>query len=147
MASKMFAAIGVRIDWRRHMRDCAPGDGSIAIDLAYKTPQGKFPGAFAYALPYEGTHIVVFFDRILETAGRGRAAFLLAYVLVHEITHIVQGVVRHSTSGIMKAQWESGDCFDMTGQRVVFAPEDVRLIYQGLDRRQFRLAEAAGSQQ
>jgi hypothetical protein len=29
--------------------------------------------------------------------------FVLAHVLVHEITHILQGIDRHSESGVMKS--------------------------------------------
>ena len=62
LASKMFGDIGVTILWR-HMGHGCPVDG-IRISLSEKTPNRLQPGALAYALPYEGTHICVFYDRI-----------------------------------------------------------------------------------
>ena len=56
----------------------------------------------AYALPFEGTHIVVFYDRVEECVRADLFPTLLAYVLVHEITHILQEITRHSATGIMK---------------------------------------------
>jgi len=60
---------------------------------------------------------------------------LLAYVLVHEITHVLQGTNRHSEMGIMKAAWDETDFFDMAHGQLQFSPEDVSLIYRGMDTR------------
>src|SRR5437870_5550957 len=54
LASEMFAAIGVAIDWRRGLRGC-PSQG-IMINFTDHTQESLKPGALAYALPYEGTH-------------------------------------------------------------------------------------------
>ena len=80
LASKMFAAIGVAIDWRRGLRHC-PADG-ILISLSYLTPEDLKPRALAYALPYEGTHIRVFYDRVAHNRSRREVALVLAHVLV-----------------------------------------------------------------
>jgi hypothetical protein len=56
----------------------------------------------------------------------------VAHVLVHEITHVIEGVTRHSASGIMKARWDTRDYFDMRRRPHAFAQEDVSLIYDGL---------------
>ena len=56
----------------------------------------------------------------------------VAHVLVHEITHVIEGVTRHSASGIMKARWDTRDYFDMRRKPLSFAQEDVNLIYDGL---------------
>ena len=58
-ASKMFATAGVRVDWREP-RSCPAG--AIVISLSENAPASDHPGALAYALPYEGTHIVVFYS-------------------------------------------------------------------------------------
>jgi hypothetical protein len=59
-------------------------------------------------------------------------------VLTHEITHILQGVSRHSKSGVMKAHWDAVDYQDMTWRALAFAPEDIELIHLGLRRRDTR---------
>jgi hypothetical protein len=65
LAGKMFAGVGIGIDWREE-RGC-PADG-LLVTFSQNTPEKQLPGALAYALPYEGTHIVVFYDRILTRA-------------------------------------------------------------------------------
>src|ERR1051326_1809003 len=62
LASKIFAGIGVAIQWRRGHRGCP--SQAIVISLSFRTPNSLQPVALAYALPYEGAHIRVFYDRI-----------------------------------------------------------------------------------
>ena len=57
---------------------------------------------------------------------------LLAHVLVHEITDILQGVTRHSSQGVMKAQWSQQDFNLMLGRSLEFASFDVDLIHDGI---------------
>jgi hypothetical protein len=84
----------------------------------------------AFAQPYEG-RIVVFLDRVAEL-NRNKGLSVLASVLVHEITHVLEGIDRHSATGIMKAHWNDHDYFEMRRKPLVFAQEDVNLIYDGL---------------
>src|SRR5690242_15307055 len=57
IASDLFATANVAIVWRSWNR-CA-GEG-IRISLSERSTPLDHPGAMAYALPYEGTHIVLF---------------------------------------------------------------------------------------
>jgi hypothetical protein len=132
--SKIFAKIEIQIVWR-DPRGCAGDDGTVIISFLNKTPVSDHPDAWAYALPYELTHIVVFYDRIQETVGPSGAPHLLAYVVAHEITHILQGVSRHSDTGIMKAFWNSEDIFEMGRGSLGFAPSDVYILYHNMDKR------------
>ena len=141
LASKVFARIHVGVDWRE-LRFCPVGENALEVTLSYNTPEHQLPGAMAYALPYEGSHIVLFYDRIRRSHPDLVKQFL-AYVLVHEVTHMLEGITRHSKSGIMKAQWDREDRFEIAIGRLEFAPEDVDLIYCGLDRREFRPTLAA----
>jgi hypothetical protein len=61
VSSGIFAAIGVKIKW--HDLGNCPTEG-ILITFSNQTPASLMPGALAYARPYEGTHIVVFYDRL-----------------------------------------------------------------------------------
>jgi hypothetical protein len=141
-ASKIFAEIGVQVAWHVGW-SCPVSKSMIQVSFSEETPAAQLPGAWAYALPYEGTHIVVFYDRINRTTRNDGAQQLLAYVMVHEITHILQGVNRHSATGIMKAQWSPEDYFEMGRKRLGFTPGDTDLIYQGLDARATRQVGAA----
>ena len=87
-------------------------EGAIAVrvttnfELRHGRKQGYIPeklnpNSGAFALPYEGFHIVVLYDRLAWSGDRpGFAPVLLAHVLVHEITHMLQGICRHSMAGI-----------------------------------------------
>jgi hypothetical protein len=146
-ASKVFEGIGVSIEWQRYGDSCPVASGAIVISLSYATPRNRHQDALAYARPYEGTHVVVFYDRVRERVAPARVPCLLAFVVVHEIAHILQGVKRHSASGIMKAVWDRGDYFEMERKSFRFAREDVDLIHRGMDWRQSRVTAAGRSSQ
>ena len=59
---------------------------------------------------------------------------LLAHVIAHEITHILQGTPRHSTEGIMKGRWVHNDLAVMKHRPLTFTEPDLQLIRKGLDR-------------
>jgi hypothetical protein len=63
--------------------------------LSDRAPADLPPSAMAYALPYEGNHIVIFYDRLqLKVKGETQISTLLGNVLAHEVTHILQGIHR-----------------------------------------------------
>ncbi len=136
LASKMFAAIGVTIVWHADLKKCPAG--VILIRLSTDTPAATNPGILAQAFPYEGSHIFVFLDRISAQLEPYLASKVLAHVFVHEITHILEGINRHSRHGIMKAQWNIADLLDMQAAPLEFAKEDVDLIQAGLAARERR---------
>jgi hypothetical protein len=142
VASGIFAGINVKIEWRS-FADC-PAE-AIYVSFSSETPVNEHRGALAYARPYEGTHIVVFLDRVRYIAPPYGFPRLLGYVLAHEVTHILEGEVRHSETGIMKAQWGAIEHFKMGRGNLGFAAEDVSLIHKGLDWRVSRSATASGS--
>jgi hypothetical protein len=140
VSSNIFTGIGVKILWYSP-KQC-PAD-AIFITFSNDTPAGLLPGALAYARPYEGTHIVVFYDRVKNRSGS--VSSVLGHVIAHEVTHILQGLMRHSESGIMKAQWTGADYQRMTKRPLQFADEDVMLIHHGLRLREARFAAVAAA--
>ncbi len=138
IAGKIFADIGVKICWHDECRCPTDQDGIIHIHLDRGLHAKNFPGALAYALPYEGIHIRVFADRIKRLVNANSMPILLAHVMAHEITHILQGVHRHSACGIMKEKWNHEDYQDMVWKPLAFTEYDVRLIHSGLERRASR---------
>jgi hypothetical protein len=118
----------------------------VEIQIVSQRPTEQDAAALAFALPYEGVHVTVFYPRIVETMPE-RPEVLLAYVMVHEITHLLEGCNHHSKTGIMKARWDGVDNDKMQRNRFVLSAEDVRLIEDGLARRgsvteQARLTES-----
>jgi hypothetical protein len=129
---RLFRPAGVKLDLHTGWHSCEAQRGkAILVSLSMHTPKDLLPGAFAHALPYEGVHIEVFYDRMAHTEDDLRP-YLLAYVVVHEITHILEGVARHSDSGIMKAHWDSDEYALMRRGQLRFAEEDIKLIHKGL---------------
>ena len=131
MTAAIFAAIGVNLEWRSPRR--CPAE-ALRITLSTSTPEETCPGAMAYAMPFEGTHIVVLMDRIEARVSRRRMTVLLAHVMAHEITHMLQGCDHHSDSGLMKARWSSRDYDGMAWKPLPFTPNDVFLIRTGMAR-------------
>ena len=141
-AADLFSAAGIRTAW--HL-DGSCQSSSDAVDVVMVSflkgaPKTERPGSLAYALPYEGTHIVVYYDRVQRLAvsdggPKGQVSLVLEYVLVHEITHLLEGVSRHSNGGIMKAHWDSGDYFEMARKKFVLSLIDIDLVNKGLHAR------------
>jgi hypothetical protein len=132
MASAMFASIGVKIDW--HERDsCPAGVGAIQVRISYHPPGIRKFKTMAFAQPDRRT-IVVFPGRV-QGSNRHEGPSVMAHVLVHEITHVLQGISRHSATGIMKDQWDENDYSEMRRKPLRFTQEDVDLIYEGLRAR------------
>jgi hypothetical protein len=96
------------------------------------TPVNLHSDALAYTRPYEGIHIQILWNRIETTSSPTK---LLAHVMVHEITHILEGIDRHSAEGVMKARWVAADFEAMAFKTLRFAPEDVVIIRAGLKAR------------
>jgi hypothetical protein len=147
ITSRMFKSAGVAVEWRH------AGSGAcrkpqqtqtIMLDFATNTPASQHPGTLAYALPYEGVHIVVMVDRIQKkVADSAQVSPLVAHVMTHEITHILQGIARHSETGVLKACWDSHDFLQMTKGPLPFAPADIDLIARGVRRRAAGATSAA----
>jgi hypothetical protein len=127
-ASQIFARIGVKLDWRSDRRSCAPPNRGIVVTLSEQTDPAFHPGSLAYAFPYEQVTIVVFYDRVKAA----RVPPLMGYVLVHEITHILEGANDHAKEGIMKSRWDERDYAEMRRERLTFTGRDVMLIHNGL---------------
>jgi hypothetical protein len=131
LASRMFAGIGVDIEWLQG-RPSVREKGAIGIEFVTNTPESLRPGSLACARPYEGVHVLVLWDRIHRLPSANR---VLAHVMVHEITHLLEGVEGHSEEGVMKAHWSDADFGSMRRKTLPFAPEDVSLIHRGLRSR------------
>jgi hypothetical protein len=135
IVSEMFEKIGVTIEWRFQERLCRSLSGVISIKLSNDTPENQFAGALAYALPFEGTRITVFYDRVKRTVEPSVVPHLLAHVLAHEIAHIIEGTDLHSETGVMKAHWDLSDEQRMYRKPLPFTEFDVLLIHKGLEAR------------
>jgi len=143
IAGDMFATAGINIRWRKW--DGCPAD-ALRITLSQDAAATDHPDSYAYALPFEGTHIVVFLSRITSIGSARGTNVLLAHVIVHEITHILQGTQMHSETGVMKAVFANRDIAEMELHPLPFTPFDVQALLYGLSRRDALLASARVTQ-
>jgi hypothetical protein len=136
IASRIFATAGVALEWRdAGSAACRNSDETrtVVLDFHIHTAPSDHPGAFAYALPYQGSHVVVLFDRFQRSDGGPRqVSAILAHVMTHEITHLLEGVARHSETGVMKAHWDGHDLMQMGYKPLPFDPVDFYLIQHAL---------------
>ncbi|SPE43396.1 exported hypothetical protein [Candidatus Sulfopaludibacter sp. SbA3] len=137
MASSMFQAIGVEVAWLSGEPKAAPSGITVRIHLAVDTPTGVKPGALAVSRPYAGfaKEITVFYDRVRRLAEETRTPerILLAHVLAHEITHVIEQIDRHSETGLMKERWSREDYTNMARKPLPFSPDDLYWIRQRLN--------------
>ena len=115
------------------------------ISLNMGTPANRKPGELAHTSPREGTHIVILYDCVRDCVRKVKPtkfSGVLAHVMVHEVTHILQGIPRHSASGVMKARWDDYDFVQMAWKPLPFTDVDIDLIQRGLDAREARLTSA-----
>ena len=147
-ASRMFARIGLRVQWTTHPPAPAPDPGTtrctsaqpevIVIRIAPKRSASAIGEALASALPFArtGTRITIFHGELQEAVRQrpGLTPALLAHVLVHEITHVLQRVTGHSSEGVMRAHWTTSDYISMRDKPLEFTAVDVTLIRKGLSQ-------------
>jgi hypothetical protein len=143
IAGKIYSDISVRIIWYAESKCPDTPEPAIHIKLDDEVPLDRHPEALAFALPYEGIHIQVFVGRVRQLVGPKIAVSLLAHVMAHEIGHILQGMSRHSESGIMKAAWNPGDYEEMARKALSFSETDIRMIHSGLGARAARQARTS----
>ena len=136
ITSEIFTTARVSVKWRHGgSRPCRETSErmTVIVSLLTRTPSKFRPGALAYCLPNEDRHVVVLCDRILS-ASPDLSTSLLAHVIAHEMTHILQGTLHHSREGVMKARWDHNDFAMMKHRPLPFTETDLQLIREGLDR-------------
>ncbi len=148
-AAAMFREIGVKVHWSAGAVPAYTVDGGCGAPIVIKfdvaAPATFKQDALAYALPYSEsvTCIHLFMDRIAGSLDGEGVTSLLAHVLAHEITHVLEGVSRHSNGGMMKAHWELRDMRRMECHPLAFAAEDVEMIHLGIVSRMKRATGTA----
>jgi hypothetical protein len=156
LASGIFEKIGVHVNWRTGELSATRGDAgnetpqkAFGIRTLEHAPESATPGALASAgiVGAAGTEIRVYKDRVLRFLDKhsNLAGVGAGYVLAHELAHVMQGVGRHSESGILKAQWSNDDFEEMIFHKLVFTNFDVELIHKGLALQLANSASAAVS--
>jgi hypothetical protein len=136
VTSAIFANIGFRVEWKGDVRLCTSERGDIQIYVLEKATKNVSSDALGYAMPFQGSIIVVFADRLRMYATQTlRWSYLAGYVMAHEIAHLLQGLSRHSATGIMKASLDRQDVEKCFRHSMTFADEDIQMIRTGFEVR------------
>lgn len=131
ISSQIMATAEVSVQWVECGRSASKEEADAVIDLITDAPSDFHRGALAYALPFEGLHIVVMADRLLP-GGPSLFPVLLGHVISHELAHLLQNCQLHSAKGIMKAHWTSSDFGEMLWRPMRFSAEDAEWIRLGM---------------
>ena len=130
---RMFAAIGVRLDW--NPRKPETPDNTIRIQVRFIGDIAGHPGAMAFSNPFDPAPVVtVMYDRIVAVTKNNSSwrVPLLAHALSHEIGHLLMRTDAHSPDGVMKSHWEREDYGRMAYRPLPFLPGDIEMIHRGV---------------
>jgi hypothetical protein len=156
LVSEIFAGIGVSLTWHEALSPLDrkgvhndTGRPAFTIRWLERVPASASGIALAAAHPFNhsGPEVAIYEDRLQQYLKQHPDVqnVALAYILAHELAHVMQGIDRHSNSGILKAEWSRSDRFQMVFHKLAFTPEDVDLIHCGLDARASGWAQASGT--
>jgi hypothetical protein len=162
IVTRMYDAIGVRIDWLGVLqRDTGRGRSTVdekasrapvaQITVIILTPamaaRGRIPdGVLGFAaVPVEGGMgriAYVIYDRIQRLAGEGRVneVPLLGFVLAHETGHLLLGRGARSRAGLMKCQWDSRKIQEVDSVNMGFSELQAFQIRNTLEKADSRAA-------
>jgi len=133
-ASQLLAEAGIRLEWGCGKPGKSESQPAIRLKFVPSAPDGLSGqhDALAAATLYKtGGSILVFDDRVtfylwfLTWTDRWK---VLGHILAHEIVHVLEGIPRHSETGLMKACWSTQDLRSMEGEGLHLANEDQKLL-------------------
>lgn len=136
VAGRLFASIGIEVRWVPAPR-CAkdPPTGSVVYVYYEASAPSDAPADVSAFARFGGSRVpavYLLYDRVLSRESgfwyRPLVPTVMGYLLAHELTHAIQGVVRHSTSGLMKPYWTARDQAAMVDGKMTFTSADVVLL-------------------
>lgn len=142
VATEIYSAIGVRVVWPSNGQrptGCAKEAMHRRILVAFQESDPRFVSdqALAWSNPNltTGPCITLLIDRVKAAIQLNPLSFpfVLGHALAHELGHVLEGIPRHSDSGLMKARWSFHEVAGMMkNQRLEFASDDADLIRAAL---------------
>ena len=137
-ASRIFAKIGTPVQFRYGRKAQTVGQSSLELDMyiVMQAPARIPSDTFGISQPYrQGGRIEVFYSRIQNYTPELSRSMVLAYIMAHEIGHVLEGVSRHAVAGVMKAKWNDEDVEKICAGTLEFDTIDVELIRLGTEKR------------
>ncbi len=134
MAGRILGQAGVLIEWKNREDLCAGLRNSLIIKISNNARIDSSPRVLACTF-LRRHEILVFHDRVvLASHGNRQISVLLGHVLAHEIVHALQGLDRHSATGLMKQRWTVGELSAMCIRPLLLESADISLIHGGMKR-------------
>ena len=149
LVSVIFSEIGVNLTWHTALSACdgLPGQPvrtAFTIRWAEQAPSTSPAGALAASHPFgsSGNSITIYQIPLQHFLRQNANApeIVLAYVLAHELAHVMQGLDYHSASGILKTNWSYREYYMMLSHTLTFTVRDVDLIRAGLEAKRTNIA-------
>ncbi|HJZ98585.1 MAG TPA: hypothetical protein VKE70_18875 [Candidatus Solibacter sp.] len=78
--------------------------------------------------------MTIFVDRLKPMVARQplSTSYLIGHVLAHEMGHVLQGIARHSETGVLKQLWSPLEIDAMWNKPLRFTDHDATLILEGI---------------
>jgi hypothetical protein len=140
-ASEIMREASVRLEWPHGSppeQVCEPAPAR-PVFVIFQSSQHATPGnnhALAYTYPYADTtpQILINYDLVgpFGAPTSQHTSVLLAHLIAHELTHVLERVSRHSETGLLKSHWTSRDYAEMDRHPLAFGADDIVLIQLGL---------------
>lgn len=156
--TKIFAEVEIAVHWAegalddsaslitdQSADDTSPAGCKVArpardlrLQLLLHAPQGVATGTLGYSLPCAGFGIdsTIFVDRCEGVTYQSLASFskVLAYVMAHELGHLLLRSNEHSPTGLMRARWDRASWIRATVAGIPIDQEQARRMRIELSR-------------
>ena len=135
VATAAFAAVGIEVRWVEgkrlgEPRKVASGEVlTVVFDCSAPAQASPQASAFTRVGGEADANVHVFYNRVVLFKDRVHTPEFLGNVLAHELTHALEGVARHSSEGLMKADWNDDDYDQMVRGPLAFAGVDLELLH------------------
>jgi hypothetical protein len=134
-----YATAGIEVRWAEGKRLGEPREvaSGEVLTVVFDGPAPAQASSQAMAFTNMGggadANVHVFYNRVAGFAhfywSGAHLSELLGNVLAHELTHALEGVARHSSEGLMKANWSGREYAEMAERHpLAFAAEDLELL-------------------
>lgn len=149
-ATRVLATGGVVVHWvdcngsRDASSQCqdSPDATELVLHLlaASATRRNAPSGALGFAVPPEpktfGCYAGVLYDRVEHFhSDKTDKSVLLGDVMAHELGHLLLGVGGHSSSGIMKAEWQGKELQEAAQGTLIFREKERRRMQRNIQTR------------
>jgi hypothetical protein len=153
VASRVFARSGVRVEWlncgrqnetKEEQAECAEANlPHLHVRILFKSLNLKQSTFGISYLDGDGTgcHADVFYAGLadVEESERPDSATLLGIVMAHELGHLLLGINSHSSTGIMRPDWNDADFIAASKGNLYFSEAQGQILRARLGSR-FTLA-------